>query len=70
MCTWNFDIDWVIFLYFTGFFLFLELVVYLITRNSVLKTKKNLDLNIENLLFLNWNFVFTIMIYNIFYEFC
>ena len=26
---------------------------------------KNFDLNIENELFLNWNFVFTIMIYHI-----
>ena len=31
---------------------------------------KNFDLNIKNVLLLNWNFVFTIMIYNIFNEFC
>ena len=32
---------------------------------------KNFDLNIENVLFLNWNFVSTIMIYiyNIFIDF-
>ena len=35
------------------------------TRKSVLKIMKNFDLNIENVLFLNWNLVFTIMIYNI-----
>ena len=29
---------------------------------------KNFDLNIENVLFLNWNLVFNIMIYNIFNE--
>ena len=26
---------------------------------------KNFDLNIENVLLLNWNFIYTIMIYNI-----
>ena len=31
---------------------------------------KNFDLNIENVLFLNWNFIYTIMIYNIVKEFC
>ena len=31
---------------------------------------KNFDLNIENVLFFNWNFVFTITIYNIFKELC
>ena len=44
-----------------AFFLYLDLLVW----NIVLKIMKNFDLNIENVLFLNWNFVFTIMIYNI-----
>ena len=47
------------------FFLFLDLVFFLIKRNSVLKIMRNFDLSIENVLFLNWNFVFTIMINNI-----
>ena len=61
MCTWNYHIDWIIFLHFASFFLF-----FFITRNSV---QNNFGLNIENVLFLNWNFVFTIMIYNIMNEF-
>ena len=31
---------------------------------------KSFDLNIENMLFLNWNFVLIIMVYNIFKEMC
>ena len=31
---------------------------------------KNIYLNIENVLLLNWNFVFTFMIYNILKELC
>ena len=66
MCTWNFHIDWILW----RFLSFLDLVDFSITRNSVLKIMKNFDLNIENVLFIKWNFVFTIMIYNIVKEFC
>ena len=42
---------------------------FFISRNNVLRITKNFDLNIENVFFLNWNFVFTFMIYNILKEF-
>ena len=38
---------------------------FFIKRNSVLKIMRNFDSNIENVLFVNCNFVFTIMINNI-----
>ena len=53
----------------TLFFCFFTYLGFLITSNSILKIMKNFDLNIENVLFLNWNFVFTIMIYNILMNF-
>ena len=43
---------------------------FLKTRCSVLKIMKTFELNIKNVLLLNWNFVFTIMNYNIFKELC
>ena len=66
-------IYWLDYFYFEGFMLFLDLVFF-ITRNtfSVL-LRKNFDLNIKNvlllllfLLLLKWNFIFTIMINDIF----
>ena len=69
MCNRNFHIDWIIFLHFTFFYLFWTKKYSALQRKykycSVLKILKNLELKIENALFLNWNFVFTIMIYNI-----
>ena len=56
----------IFFFHFKSFFLYLDLLVW----NIVLKIMKNFDLNIEHVLFLNWNFVFTIMIYNIFNKIC
>ena len=70
LCTWNFHIDWITFLYFTGFFLFFGFSLFFITRNAVLKIMKNFDLKMENVLFLNWNFVFTVMIYHILKKLC
>ena len=62
----EFSYSLIIFFHFKSFFLYLDLLVW----NSVLKIMQNFDLNIENVLFLNWHFVFTIMIYNIFNEIC
>ena len=50
--------------YFTGIFLFSDIVDFYITRNRVSKLMKNSELNIKNVL----KYVFTIMIYNIFKE--
>ena len=50
--------------YFTGIFLFSDIVDFFITRNRVSKLMKNSALNIKNVL----KYVFTIMIYNIFKE--
>ena len=47
-----FHLDWIFFHFFTGFFLLLGLVVFLITRNNALRFMKNFDLNIEIVLFL------------------
>ena len=65
MCTWNFHIDWINFLYFTGFFLFLEVM----NRNIVLKLLRILIWTLkmcfswtETLYFLCW--------FSIFKEFC
>ena len=58
MCTWNVHIDLIMFTNFSGFFLFMDLVILFMNRNVVLKIVKNSDLNIENVMFLKWNFDF------------
>ena len=52
MCTWNVHIDLIMFTNFSGFFLFMDLVILFMNRNVVLKIVKNSDLNIENVMFL------------------
>ena len=72
MCTLNFHIGWIIFLHFIGFWLFLIKSFFFITRNSVLKVMKNLLKHWKCVVFLNWKFLFTDIIYNtyILNEFC
>ena len=43
----------------------MDLVILFMNRNVVLKIVKNSDLNIENVMFLKWNFVFPILILNV-----